>query len=1849
MKKALFGFVVFACLMMSSIYGYAVAPTISSFSPTSGPVGTLVTISGTNLGSPTAFTIGGKTAIVVSNTGSTLVGLVMPGSTTGLVSISTAGGTTTSIISFTITTTPYPVAQQGNKLVGTGAVGNANQGQSVALSADGTTAIVGGFNDNSGIGAVWVYTCSGAVWTQQGSKLVGTGAVGNANQGQSVALSADGNTALVGGYADHSYAGAVWVYTRSGGIWTQQGTKLVGTGGDTASQQGVSVALSADGNTAMVGGQGDHANAGAVWVFIRNAGTWSQQGTKLVGTAGDTLSQQGSSVALSANGNTALIGGFGDHANAGAAWVFTRSGVTWTQQGTKLVGTGGDTLSQQGASVALSADGNTGLWGGYYDHAGTGAAWVFTRSGVTWTQQGNKLVGTSPVGTAYQGQAVALSADGNIGMITGGGDNSGIGAAWLFTRSGTTWTQKGNKFVGTGAVGNSNQGLSLALSADGNAAIVGGGSDNSSAGAAWVYNQPPPTITAFTPSSGPVGTLITLTGTLLGNPTAFTIGGTTAIVVSNTGTTLVGLVMPGSTTGAVSISTSKGTANAAGNFTMLPTPYPSLQQGNKLVGTGGVATPLQGYSVAVSADGNTAIVGGSSDNSGIGAAWVYSRSGSTWTLQGSKLVGTGAVGNANQGSSVALSADGNTAIVGGILDNTSIGAVWVYTRSAGVWTQQGTKLVGTVFTGTSNQGSSTALSADGNTAIVGGSGDNTNAGALWVYTRSAGAWTQQGAKLVGTAAAGNAAQGTSVALSADGNTAIVGGSGDNTNAGAVWVYTRSAGTWTQQGSKLVGTVAVGNATQGTSVALSADGNTAIVGGSGDNTNAGAVWVFTRTGVTWTQQGAKLVGTAAVGTAAQGSSVALSADGNTAIVGGTGDNANAGALWVYTRSAGVWTQQGSQLLGTGAVGSAKQGFSAALSANASAAIVGGTNDNANAGAAWVFVPCPNNTVALSSSAGTNGQTSCINTAITDITYTTTGASGATVTGLPAGVTDSWASNVETISGTPTASGIFNYTITLTGGCGTITTNGTITVTPNSTVALSSTAGTDGQTLCNNTAITNISYSSTGATGASVTGLPAGVTGNWASNVETLSGTPTASGNFNYTVTLTGGCGTVTKAGTLTITPSNTATLSSGAGTDAQIFCFGQAITPITYTTTGATGASVTGLPAGVNASWSANVETISGTPNVAGTYNYTITLIGGCGPVLAVGTITVKPNNTAFLSSSVGSTVQSVCINTAIQNVTYSTTGATGATVTGLPTGVSGNWAANVVTIAGSPSVSGAFNYTITLTGGCGTVTKTGTITVSSSLTATLSSATSTDAQTLCNNTTITNITYATTGATGATVTGLPAGVSGSWASNVVTIGGTPNALGTFNYTVTLSGGCGTITKTGTITTTPNNTTTLSSAAGTTAQTLCINTSITNITYATSGSTGGTVTGLPAGVTDTWASNLVTISGTPTVAGVFNYTLSSNGSCGTTTRTGSITVTPDNTANLSSAVGTDGQTLCINSSLTDITYATSGVTGSSITGLPAGVTSNWASNKETISGIPTASGSFSYTVTLTGGCGTITVTGTIIVTPKNTATLTSLVGTDGQTGCINTAITDITYVTTGATGAFVSGLPAGVTASWASNMETISGTPVVSGPFNYTITMTGGCGATMPAGTITVTPNNSATLTSAPGTDAQTMCTGPAITPITYSTSGATGASVTGLPAGVTDSWASNLETISGTPSASGIFNYTVTLTGGSCGTAIKTGKITVDICTAIANVGGINTAFKIFPNPSNDKVMIESNNLQEHTFFHLYNLLGEVIQSLEITGKETIIQRSGIPNGVYLYRIVNSNNQVVCGRLVYID
>jgi hypothetical protein len=368
----------------------------------------------------------------------------------------------------------------------------------VALSADGNTAVVGGPEDNGGVGAAWVFTRTGSTWTQQGEKLTGGEESGDGHFGGALRLSSDGDTLLVGGAADNGGVGAAWVFTRTGSSWSQQGPKLTGAEESGKGEFGNSVALSGDGNTALIGGPEDSEFAGAAWLFTRTGSSWSQLGSKLKGGAEEMgLGDFGYSVALSADGSTALIGAATDGGTApngfvGAAWVYTRAGSTWTRQGPKLTsganGEAGETLGAFGSSVALSADGNTALIGAFGEGRFSGAAWVFSRFGQTWGRPGTKLGGVAENGSAYFGYSVALSADGNHALVGGLEDASKAGAAWAFTRAGAGWTQE--KITAAPLSPAAAFGSSVALSSSGATALVGGPEDNTKLGAAWAFVNP---------------------------------------------------------------------------------------------------------------------------------------------------------------------------------------------------------------------------------------------------------------------------------------------------------------------------------------------------------------------------------------------------------------------------------------------------------------------------------------------------------------------------------------------------------------------------------------------------------------------------------------------------------------------------------------------------------------------------------------------------------------------------------------------------------------------------------------------------------------------------------------------------------------------------------------------------------------------------------------------------------------------------------------------------------------------------------------------------------------------------------------------------------------------------------------------------------------------------------------------------------------------------------------------------------------------------------------------------------------------------------------------------------------
>lgn len=414
---------------------------------------------------------------------------------------------------------------------------NDNFGWSVALSADGSTLAVGatgedsnatGVNgdpsDNAGnnVGAVYVFVRgNGGGWTQQ-AYLKPTTATPGASFGRDVALSADGAVLAVGAVGESTAAGAVYVFARdASAAWALQARVTAGSP-DPHSRFGESVGLSADGAVLAVGALyedsgatgvgGDEtdnsaADSGAVFVFRRAAGTWTQEAYVKASDASD-YALFGAAVALSPDGGTLAVGARGVNGEMGAAYVFTRAGGSWAEQAL-LTASNAAVGDRFGAALALSADGNTlavsaswedgattGVNGNQADNgaAAAGAAYVFTRAGTTWSQQAYLKASNTGAGDWF-GHALALSANGNVlavgapwedstgsGLAANPADNGAVstGATYVFTRAGSLWSHPAYlKAPNPGPDGYF--GSRVALSADGASLAVGGLGDRSSA------------------------------------------------------------------------------------------------------------------------------------------------------------------------------------------------------------------------------------------------------------------------------------------------------------------------------------------------------------------------------------------------------------------------------------------------------------------------------------------------------------------------------------------------------------------------------------------------------------------------------------------------------------------------------------------------------------------------------------------------------------------------------------------------------------------------------------------------------------------------------------------------------------------------------------------------------------------------------------------------------------------------------------------------------------------------------------------------------------------------------------------------------------------------------------------------------------------------------------------------------------------------------------------------------------------------------------------------------------------------------------------------------------------------
>ncbi len=449
-------------------------------------------------------------------------------------------------------------------------------GASVAVSADGRTAIVGAPREGGGAGSARVFVLTPSGWQEQaqlGPSEGGEGAAVPCTEGEecrlgvSVAISADGNTVIAGSPREEDLKGAVRAFVRTGTTWSQLGPELTGESSRGRALFGRSVAISADGQTALIGAPG----SATATILHRSGSGWTQEGATIASPDKPHAGGFGSTVALSGDGSVAFIGAPGVESRSGAVWAFVREGNDWRQQGEALTGGSEATAGAHfGSGLALSFDGSTALVGADGDSEGAGAAWALVRSGATWIHQGPKLTASGELGAAHFGQSVALSASGDSALAGGPADNDRRGAAWTLTRADSKWSQQA-KIPTPDLSGASRFGTSVSLSADGLTALIGAPYEHKLSGSAWALWTPAsPTVQTVEPSEGPSsgGTDVTITGSGF-LPGASVRIGTAAASVEVTSETTITAVTAKTTPGSyeVQVSDADGTSTGGPSFT----------------------------------------------------------------------------------------------------------------------------------------------------------------------------------------------------------------------------------------------------------------------------------------------------------------------------------------------------------------------------------------------------------------------------------------------------------------------------------------------------------------------------------------------------------------------------------------------------------------------------------------------------------------------------------------------------------------------------------------------------------------------------------------------------------------------------------------------------------------------------------------------------------------------------------------------------------------------------------------------------------------------------------------------------------------------------------------------------------------------------------------------------------------------------------------------------------------------------------------------------------------------------------------------------------------------------------
>ena len=802
-------------------------------------------------------------------------------------------------------------------------------GWSVATSADGNTVAVGApYNDGNGqqAGHARVYRWDGSAWQQLGEDVDGRPVhwgrrVPTRNSRIAVSLSADGNTLIVGavgqGVAHDDGPGDDYGLTRifrwDENSWEKMGQDIYGdeieidlSTNEKATLSGWSVSVSGDGDTVAIGSPYHDANgkdSGQTRVYRWDGAAWQQLGNDLDGNpteyppgSAGKFDFSGASVALSSDGNTLAIGAPGlDEFQfvwpaIGATRIYRWDGSAWQQLGNDILGE--SNADGAGWSVSLSGDGNTVVVGSPNKdiNSFTGHARVYSWDGSQWLKLGSNI-NAQAQGEKF-GWSVALSSDGTT-VALGAPQHSdhGVfkGQTRIYRWDGWNWLQLGSPIDGETNVDYS--GWSVDLNADGTTVVIGApfNDDGNS------YDMGHSRIYRWNGTQwNQLGEDVDgeATGDGFGKSIAYSADGTTLAI------------------GAPHV---LGDGNSQHSRTRM---YRWVNDAWLPLGdaiTGEANRDRSGWSVSLSADGNTVAIGApynDANGSGSGHTRIYRWDGQAWQKLGDDIDGDGdgvASGDLS-GWSVSLSGDGNTVAIGApaddsLLDSIShngnvIGHTRVYQWSGSAWQQVGHDIAGE--SDRDRSGWSVSLSADGQTVAIGAPHNdpsgNQDAGHVRVYRRAGAGWQQMGGDLDGQAVRNEF--GWSVSLSPDGMTVAIGapfddGPADADSQGITRVYRWDGAAWQLLGSEIEGEIPGGYS--GWSVALSAHGNTLAVGAPGENddtffnqveTDVGHTRVYRWDGLGWQSVGNDIAGRPLW--KGSGRAVAITADGGSLAIAASED-------------------------------------------------------------------------------------------------------------------------------------------------------------------------------------------------------------------------------------------------------------------------------------------------------------------------------------------------------------------------------------------------------------------------------------------------------------------------------------------------------------------------------------------------------------------------------------------------------------------------------------------------------------------------------------------------------------------------------------------------------------------------------------------------------------------------------------------------------------------------------------------------------------------------------------------------------------------------------------------------